>query len=288
MKEITILSGKGGAGKTSITAALATVAKNAVFCDNDVDAADLHLLFQPIINEENTFFSGWKTAIDPLVCNSCNVCVSQCRFDAIHLNIHGHLEINPFQCEGCRLCERTCPENAISSERNSNNHWYVSTTRFGSFVHAQMGIGEENSGKLVTQIRKKAKEIAKESKSDFIINDGPPGIGCATIASLSGTNRVLIVVEPTKSGLHDAMRLVELIESFEIETFALINKSDINEDIVMEIEDFLNLKNIQLLAKLPFDEEMVESMINGKTIVEYNKQSNISRLMNNVWNELSA
>ena len=283
MKEITVISGKGGTGKTSITAALASVARNAVFCDNDVDAADLHLIFQPQNKEEYTFSSGWKATINTGKCTVCNFCVDHCRFDAIHNNREGTLEINPFQCEGCRLCERICPSGAITSERNNNNYWYVSSSRFGTLVHASMGPGEENSGKLVTQVRKKAKEIATYNQLEFIINDGPPGVGCAAISSLSGTDLALIIIEPTKSGLHDVQRLVELIESFKITTCAVINKYDINPEITLRVEQFLDSKKIPLIAKIPFDKQIVESMVEGKTIVEYNPVSGISNSIKEIW-----
>lgn len=286
MKEITILSGKGGTGKTTITAALASVAKNAVYCDNDVDAADLHLLFKPQIQEEYNFSSGWKLRIDSEKCASCNHCSQYCRFDAIHQKGDGVVFINPLQCEGCRLCERICPNAAISSTENTNNHWYVSTSRFGTLVHAEMGPGEENSGKLVSQVRKKAKEIGLASNHNFIINDGPPGIGCATIASLSGTNHVLLVIEPTKSGLHDAARLVELVNSFNINTYAVINKFDINKEVVCEIVTFLHKNNIPLLAQIPFDEGIVEAMTLGQTIVEYQPESEITKIIKEVWQKL--
>lgn len=288
MKEITILSGKGGTGKTSITAALASLANNAVFCDNDVDASDLHLLLKPKIEEENTFFSGWTASINTDKCNACKTCIQYCRFDAIHVHNDNTVSINPFQCEGCRLCEKVCPSHAIVTKRNNNNYWYVSDTRFGTLVHAEMGPGEENSGKLVSQVRKKAKEIAVKNKASFIINDGPPGIGCATISSLTGTNRVLIVMEPTKSGLHDAKRLVELIESFEIKIYALLNKCDINLEVALDIQKYLQTKNIPLLAQLPFDKEMVIAMTKGKTIVEYKPESVLSQLIKDVWLELKT
>ncbi len=283
MKEITILSGKGGTGKTSITAAIASTAKNAVFCDNDVDAADLHLIFHPEVVEEHTFFSGYVASIDDDKCAGCGICVDHCRFDAIHYKDMGGLYINAFQCEGCRLCERVCPVQAITSQRNSNNYWYVSNTRMGKMVHAKMGSGEENSGKLVSQVRQRAREIAKETGAEYVINDGPPGIGCAAISSVTGTDAVLLVIEPTHSGLHDVGRVVELIESFKIPSFALVNKYDINREVVSEIEALLEKKNIPLLAKIPFDKQMVESMVIGQTIVEYNPHSEISKMIEEVW-----
>jgi MinD superfamily P-loop ATPase len=288
MKEITILSGKGGAGKTSVAAALASVAENAVFCDNDVDAADLHLIFNPEILETYTFDSGSKAVINTEDCMNCGLCVDYCRFDAIHLNASGNLEVNHFQCEGCRLCERVCPSEAISIVRNENNFWYVSDTRFGKLVHARMGAGEENSGKLVTEVRRKAKEIAVESKADFIINDGPPGIGCSAIASVTGTDLVLLVIEPTLSGLHDAARLVELAESFKIPIQAVINKFDINFELTRKVEEYLSEKNIPLAGKLAFEPKMVESMVAEQTIVEFAPAEKLSNEFFSIWDKITA
>lgn len=286
MKEVTILSGKGGAGKTSVTAAIASVAENAVFCDNDVDAADLHLIFNPEVKETHTFYGAWVASINEDKCTNCGICKSHCHFDAIHYKEEGGLYINPFQCEGCRLCERVCPVGAITSERSENNFWYVSDSRFGPFVHAKMGPGEENSGKLVTEVRRKAREIAKETGADFVINDGPPGIGCSAISSVTGTNAVLLVVEPTRSGLHDARRLVELVNSFKIPLFAFINKDDINGEVTREIEDYLTQNDIPLLGKWSFDKSLVESMIDKKTVVEYAPESETARSVKSVWEQM--
>ncbi|WP_010664179.1 ATP-binding protein [Marinilabilia salmonicolor] len=286
MKEVTILSGKGGAGKTSVTAAIASVAENAVFCDNDVDAADLHLIFNPEVKETHTFYGAWIASIDEDKCTNCGICKSHCHFDAIHYKEEGGLYINPFQCEGCRLCERVCPVGAITSERSENNFWYVSDSRFGPFVHAKMGPGEENSGKLVTEVRRKAREIAKETGADFVINDGPPGIGCSAISSVTGTNAVLLVIEPTRSGLHDAQRLVELVDSFNIPLFAFINKDDINVEVTREIEDYLEQNDISLLGRWSFDTGLVESMIEKKSVVEYSPDSQTTRSGRMVWKQM--
>ena len=280
MKEITILSGKGGAGKTSVVAAIASIVENAVFCDNDVDAADLHLIFKPEIKEKYTFESGSVAVVNQTACTNCGLCEESCRFDAIHSNLNGFPEVNPFQCEGCRLCERICPTEAISTIRNYNNNWFISETRFGTLVHAKMGPGEENSGKLVTKIRDKARQIALEQKADFVINDGPPGIGCSAIASVSGTDAVLLIIEPTVSGLHDAKRLVELVHSFSIPLIAIINKFDINKAFTKKVEKYLNEVQIPLAGKIPFTDKMVESMIAGKTIVEYAPDENVSKAFN--------
>ena len=287
MKEITILSGKGGAGKTSVTAALASLAQNAVFCDNDVDAADLHLIFKPEIQETFKFDSGSKAEINPAICTNCGLCESTCRFDAIHQNSNNFPEVNLFQCEGCRLCERICPVQAIKTTQNFNNQWYISKTRFGPLVHAKMGPGEENSGKLVTEIRQKAKEIALETNAGFIINDGPPGIGCSAIASVTGTDSVLLIIEPSVSGLHDAKRLVKMVNNFKIPLFAVINKFDINIEFTQTVKNYLREESIPLLGELPFTTKMVESMIVEKTIIEYVKNDQISMTLNDIWCNLT-
>jgi len=286
MKELTILSGKGGTGKTSITSAIASIAKNAVFCDNDVDAADLHLILKPKILEEYTFLGGWQSSINEEKCNNCAICKKHCRFNAIHFKEEGGLYINPIQCEGCRLCERVCPQNAIISKQSDNNYWYVSDTRFGKLVHAYMGPGEENSGKLVTQVRTKAKEIAEETNAEYVINDGPPGIGCAAIASVTGADTVLMVIEPTKSGLHDVKRLIHLIKEFGITAYAIINKYNINFEICKQIEEYLKMENILLVAKIPFDESFVEAMVLEKSIIEFNPESEITESIKILWEKI--
>ena len=288
MKEITILSGKGGTGKTSLTAALASVAKNCVFADIDVSASDLHLILDPDIREQHDFLGGWLVSIDPDKCTGCQVCESHCRFDAIHTNNDGTCSIDPHRCEGCRLCERICPEDAITSEQNKDNYWFISSTRFGTLVHAKLTPGEENSGKLVTRVRKQARDIAKEVQADFILNDGPPGTGCSTIASLTGADQVIMVLEPSKSALHDAERLLKLIDSFSLPVYAILNKWDINLRLTKEIEIFLKRHSIPLLAKIPFNEDMVRAMLEGKTIVEYEPGSKSASQIKSIWNQIQT
>ena len=284
MKEITILSGKGGTGKTTISAALASLAKNSVFCDNDVDAADLHLILNPQIIKKEIFKSGWILEINDN-CINCGLCYQYCKFDAIKQS-QGRYTIDSLNCEGCKLCQKVCKNNAIDSKINSNNFWFVSETRFGSMVHAKMGPGEENSGRLVSCIRQAAKEIAKKNNNAYVINDGPPGIGCTAISSITGTNHVLLIIEPSLSGLHDAKRLVDLASNFSLTISAVINKYDINLEITKEVINFLEDKNIPLVGKIPFDIEMVKAMIDKKTIIEYNENSESSNVIKLIWDSL--
>lgn len=287
MTEITILSGKGGTGKTSITAAIASLANNAIFCDNDVDAANLHLVFAPETQETHTFDGAYVATIHKEQCTQCGICTDHCRFNAIRTEADGSLHIDPYTCEGCRLCERVCPEKAITSERSTNNYWYVSSSRFGTLVHATMGPGEENSGKLVTRLRSRAREIAKETQAEWIINDGPPGIGCAAISSLSGVDAVVIVTEPSMSGFHDLERIVELIRSFRIPAFAMINKYDLHPELTDKIRGFLQKNDIQTIAMIPFSETFVHAMIEGRTVIEHQPGSRISDLLTGAWKEIS-
>ncbi|MDA3822143.1 MAG: P-loop NTPase [Bacteroidales bacterium] len=286
MKEITILSGKGGTGKTSVSAALASLAKDAIFCDNDVDAANLHLIFDPETKETEVFEGAYLATINPEICTQCGICTDYCRYDAISINVAKQHSVDPFKCEGCRLCERICPENAISSEKSTKNFMYVSDSRFGKFVHASMGPGEENSGKLVTKLRAKAKELSKETPTSWIINDGPPGIGCAAISSLSGIDHALLVTEPSKSGMHDLKRLIELIQSFKIPAQAIINKYSMNEEISSEIEAFLLENNIPVIAKIPFSKDFTHAMIEGKNIIEYLPDSEVSSIIRKAWTRI--
>jgi MinD superfamily P-loop ATPase len=285
MMEITVLSGKGGTGKTSITAALASIVKNAVFCDNDVDAANLHLVFDPVEKERHVFEGAWLATINPERCNQCGICAEYCRFDAIREKKTSGFHIDPFKCEGCRLCERVCPEGAITSARSLNNHWFVSGSRMGTLVHAEMGPGEENSGKLVAVLRTEARKIARREDAAWIINDGPPGIGCAAISSLTGTDAAIIVTEPSRSGLHDLKRIVELIGSFGIPAYAMINKHDLQPELTKEISTFLQARNIPTIALIPFSETFVHAMVKGVSVIEYDPAAEISGIISDGWEQ---
>ena len=286
MKEITVISGKGGTGKTSVTAALATLASDLVLCDADVDASDLHLILQPQIRDSGIFEGAWIPHINTEACTDCGLCDEYCRFDAISIDADGSREIDPYKCEGCRLCERICPAEAIHSERSINNNWYLSETRAGLMSHARMGAGEENSGKLVTLVRQKARDVAKEQAKDIVLTDGPPGTGCPAIASITGTDAVLLVIEPSASALHDARRVAELARGFKIPAYAIINKWDIHADMSHEISEFLAEARIPLLGKVPFHQAFVEAMIAGQSIVEYAPDSEISRVLQEIWSKL--
>ena len=286
MKEITIISGKGGTGKTTITAALASMGTEQVLCDADVDASDLHLILEPKTLETHVFEGAWLASINQHLCASCGICTEYCRFDAIEMDPSGLRRINPYKCEGCRLCERICPSTAISSERSTNNSWYISQTRAGIMTHASMGPGEENSGKLVTRVRTKAREIAKDTGAQIILTDGPPGTGCAAISSITGTDVVLLVIESSRSSLHDAKRLIELVRQFDIPMFAILNKFDIHKKTSLEIESSLAVQSIPLLGKIPFDESVVMAMVAGKSITEFDPDSKISQLIFEVHNRL--
>jgi MinD superfamily P-loop ATPase len=283
VKQIVVISGKGGTGKTVITGAFAALARNKVMADCDVDAADLHLLLKPEVKERHEFKSGKSAFIDKKLCVKCGKCLSICRFSAITEDF----EIDPVSCEGCGFCSHICPVGAITMKENTAGEWFVSETRFGAMVHAKLGIAEENSGKLVSMVRKKAKEKAEELDSDFVIVDGAPGIGCPVIASISGVDCALVVTEPTLSGLHDADRVIRAVRHFGITARLAINKYDLNRDMADKIEKYCIDNKIDILGKISFDKEIVSSMVNGKTVIEYSS-GKAKKEITDIWNKLSA
>jgi len=284
MKEIVVISGKGGTGKTSITASFAYLGgKDIVVADCDVDAADMHLLMKPDFAKSEDFYSGEIAIINQDICTACGECADVCRFDAIPV-INNQYIVQPLDCEGCGYCARICPVEAIKMEVQNVGRWYISNTRVGNIlVHAKLGIGAENSGKLVAKVKNEAKQIAKENNKDFIIVDGSPGIGCPVVSSLSGANFVVLVTEPTVSGLHDLKRVYELVKKFNIKAGCIINKSDINPQVSGEIEEFLKKENIIHFSNLPYDEAFTNAMTNGQTIVEYG-QNNLTAILTDSWN----
>jgi len=265
VKQILVISGKGGTGKTVVTGSFAALARNKLMVDCDVDAADLHLLLHPEVKERHEFRSGQTAVIDKKLCKKCGKCFLVCRFEAIKPDF----SIVPFSCEGCALCSNVCPYDAIRMKENVAGEWFISDTKYGPFVHAKLGIAEENSGKLVSKIRQVAQELAQKQKLDHVIIDGPPGIGCPVIASLSGVDCALVVTEPTLSGLHDAQRVMEVAGHFKIPVKLAVNKYDLNPAMTKKIEEFCRDRNVPVIGKIAFDKTVVNALVAGKTIVEY-------------------
>ncbi len=281
MKEIVVISGKGGTGKTSLTASFAMLGgQDVIVADCDVDAADMHLLLEPDFKVAENFYSGVIAKIDQDICTQCGKCVDVCRFDAIH-QIDGDFVVQPLDCEGCGYCARICPADAIIMEEQNVGDWYVSTIKTGStMVHARLGIGAENSGKLVAKVKNEAKRIADEQQKELVIVDGSPGIGCPVVSSLSGANFVVLVTEPSVSGFHDLKRVYQLVKKFGIKAGCIINKADLNSDIAQKIRDFIQANDITPLVDLPYDESFTDAMTQGQTIIEFSDgklQENIRR-----------
>jgi MinD superfamily P-loop ATPase len=278
-KQIVILSGKGGTGKTTVATALSEISEDKVVIDTDVDAANMHLVFDYYINAEYDYYGGKKAEINPNKCSQCGICESVCRFDAIK-----DFKVNRTGCEGCGFCFRVCPDNAISFyESKSGIYSECELEDHSKFYYAQLLAGEGNSGKLVSEIKKKAYENIKENVK-WIIIDGPPGIGCPVNASLSGVDFVVIVTEPTQSGLHDLKRLIDLLNIFKIPSGVIINKFDINIDVSNSIEDFIKPEGIILLAKIPFDPNFIKAIQNSKSIIEYD-HTYVERF-ETIWNDI--
>lgn len=285
MKQLVIISGKGGTGKTVISASLATLAQNKVIVDCDVDAANLHLLLHPQFLEIHDFWSGMKARIDPLKCTQCRECLKVCRFAAIEDKESREIIIDPISCEGCSVCSLICPTEAIAMEQSLSGKLYVSRTKHGPFIHARLGIGEENSGKLVAEVRKKANEIADQNSLSLIIIDGPPGIGCPVISSLSGTDLALIVSEPTLSGIQDMERVAQTARHFQTQTACCINKHDLNLENTRLIENWCQKNSIPLVGKIPYDEEVVKSMVKLIPVTEYSNHR-VSKAIKKIWEKL--
>jgi MinD superfamily P-loop ATPase len=283
LKELVIISGKGGTGKTSLVAAFAFLAKSKVLCDADVDAADLHLVMSPTIRERNPFMGGNTAVINKEKCVECGVCTELCRWNAIDMNF----TVDPIECEGCGVCVYFCPEEAIDFPENTCGEWYISDTRFGKMVHARLGIAEENSGKLVALVRQEAKKLAEEEGLDFILTDGPPGVGCPVIASIGGAEAVLIVAEPTVSGIHDMERVIELATHFGVPAYVCINKFDLNQEKAEEIEIFSSEKGLGFVGKIPYDAVFTKSMVQAKTLFEYDGNSEAAKSVRDIWENIS-
>jgi len=265
MKQIVVISGKGGTGKTMLTASFAVLAENKVMADCDVDAADLHLLLHPAIKERHEFRSGKTAVINKDLCEECGECIRVCRFEAVKEDFI----VDSISCEGCAVCSFICPSGAIRMEENVSGEWYISETKYAPMVHARLGIAEENSGKLVTLVRQNAQKIAETESRDYIIIDGPPGIGCPVIASLANVDLALIVTEPTLSGIHDMERIASVAQHFKVPTKVVINKYDINLQNTDDIKKICAAKDIEVLAQLPFSQKVIQSIVEGMPVVKY-------------------
>jgi MinD superfamily P-loop ATPase len=283
MKELVVISGKGGTGKTSLMAAFSSLAENKVLCDADVDAADLHLIMEPAVVRGADFQSGNSAAINKDACTECGLCREMCRFDAISADYI----VNPVDCEGCGVCVHFCPETAIDFPVNTCGEWFVSDTRFGPMVHARLGIAEENSGKLVTLVRQEARKLAEEKNLDLILTDGPPGVGCPVIASIGGASAVLIVTEPTVSGKHDMERVAQLAGHFKIPAMICVNKFDLNLELTRKIENYAKEKGLSCLGRIPFDPVFTKAMIQAQTVFEYDGQSTVGEAIRGTWQQLA-
>jgi MinD superfamily P-loop ATPase len=283
--EIAIISGKGGTGKSSISAAFATLNKKVVIADCDVDAANLYLLFNPQQENEETFISGHKAVINYSQCTNCRVCKDYCRFDAITI-IDGIVTISDISCDGCFLCTHICPEDAISMVQNDKSRLYSGNFRNGKIVYGRLAPGDENSGKLVNMVREKAKDFLKTGDFKHIILDGPPGIGCPVISTITGADKVLIVTEPTISGLSDMKRAINIAQSFNISPEVIINKSDLNTIMTKKINRWCEKNHVPVAGTLPFDTDVVEAMVQGKSITEYDSDNKISKKLEEIWHSI--
>ena len=273
--ELVIVSGKGGTGKTSLVGSLAALSKNKVLVDCDVDAADLHLILQNNVQKTSEFLGGKQASIVQDDCTSCGFCLEYCRFDAIKHEVDAENPsgerywIDKHACDGCGVCVRHCPEQAIDFKEVVSGEWYISDTPYGPLVHARLGIAQANSGKLVSVLRQQARLLADKKDLDLILVDGPPGIGCPVIASITGAGYIMIVTEPSMSAMHDMERLLQLTNHFRIPTGICINKSDINPDLTSQIEAFAEKQKVSILGRIPYDPAVTSAQLAGTTVVEH-------------------
>jgi MinD superfamily P-loop ATPase len=269
VKELVVISGKGGTGKTSVVACFAALASRPVLADCDVDAADLHLILTPEIRKEEEFSGGKTARVLTPKCNGCGTCLELCRFDAIRQRPEGICEVDPVACEGCGVCAWFCPQQAIEFKPAVNGRWFVSDTRFGPMVHARLGVAEENSGKLVTLVRNQARGLAEEGDHPLLIADGAPGIGCPVIASIAGADLVLVVTEPTVAGVHDLERVADLTKHFGIRTAVCVNKSDLNFEVARRIGRRAAERGLELVGTVRYDRAVTAAQVEGKSVVEH-------------------
>jgi len=283
LKQITVLSGKGGTGKTTLVASFATLTKKVVVSDCDVDAPNLHLLLKPEVLRTQEFRGSNLAVIDDAKCTRCGKCKGSCRFGAIK-----DMVIDPILCEGCGVCAYVCSAEAIELKEKISGYAFISKTEYGLMSHARLNPGEENSGKLVTLVRQNARKIAEKEDYELILNDGPPGIGCPVIASIAGVDMGLIVVEPTLSSIHDMERALYLLNHFQVPSLICINKYDINNDNTEKIEHFCKESGVKIIGKIPFDNIVTEAMVHGKPVFKYAPESEVGQRIMEVWEEIHS
>jgi len=289
MKELVVISGKGGTGKTSLVASFAALAEGTVLADCDVDAADLHLILDPTIERREVFKSGREAIIRQDDCLACGGCLAHCRFDAVRRHVHNGEStfiIDPLACEGCGVCVRFCPVQAIDFPERTCGEWFVSKTRYGPMVHARLGVAAENSGKLVSVVRREAQRIATEQGRELVLADGPPGIGCPVIASVTGSSLVLIVTEPTLSGRHDLERVLGLARHFSVPALICINKFDLNPSLAKEIERWAAEHGARSVGRIRYDPAVTQAQIQGKAVIECG-DGEVAREIAGIWREVS-
>jgi len=283
-----VLSGKGGTGKTVVLASFASLAKNPVIADCDVDAPNLHLLLSPTVKERGRFSSKKVAVIDGRLCNNCRECVAACRFDAFSIIGNEHLQkvaIDADACEGCGVCMRVCPSRAIRLKEQDSGEWFVSETRFGPMVHALLAPGGENSGKLVALVKQKAKVMANRTGAETVLVDGPPGLSCPAIAAAGGADIIVLVAEPTASGLSDFARIADLCSQMKARTALIVNRWDINSRVAESIEGEASARGIQVLGRIPYDEMVPSLLAKGKTPIESSDGEARAAIVD-IWNKL--
>ena len=292
-KEVVVISGKGGTGKTSVVAAFATLAVDKIMTDCDVDAADLHLILQPKILEREMFTGGKTAVVNPELCAACGKCEELCRFDAVHMtgppneSVKKTYAIDPISCEVCGVCVRFCPTEAIAFPDSTDGQWFVSETRAGPMVHGRLAPGQGSSGIMVSIIRTKAQDIAKEKGHALIISDGSPGIGCPVIASLTGSDLAVAVTEPTLSGMHDLQRIAGVARHFGIPVGVVINKCDLNEDVSAQIEQWAKEFGAEMLGRIHYDPVVTKAQLAAKSVIEYG-DGDVAREIVSIWGRVRS
>jgi MinD superfamily P-loop ATPase len=297
MKQLVLLSGKGGTGKTSLAAAFAHLAYegptplSAVLADADVDAANLELVLQPRRIEEHDFFGGAVAVLDDSLCEGCGICEQVCRFEAIFPPTSGNglcYQVDPIACDGCAACVHQCPEQAIHMEIQHAGYWFRSESRYGPLLHAELRPAQENSGKLVTMVKQQARLLASDTGAQVVIVDGPPGIGCPVISAAAGADMALIVAEPTAAGIHDMQRVLQLAQHFRLPALVCINKADIYPQGTNQIRDFCDQNHVEVVGSIPFDESVTQAMVNGEPVTAYRLTSSASKALVELWQQVAT